>query len=113
MPIEYCDRPTGSESKINTVSDGIRVIAMISTLSRMNCSKFVVHRIHNDQHQNPENHLANAIDGLEDGHQVHPRGDDDAPQVHNITEKYGKRREQHAQAHAKAHEREQANQQQD
>lgn len=32
VPIEYRDRPAGSESKLNTVSDGIRVIAMIGTL---------------------------------------------------------------------------------
>lgn len=32
MPIEYRDRPAGSESKLNTVSDGISVIAMIGTL---------------------------------------------------------------------------------
>lgn len=32
VPVEYRDRPAGSESKLNTVSDGIRVIAMIGTL---------------------------------------------------------------------------------
>ena len=32
VPIEYRNRPAGSESKLNTVSDGIRVIAMIGTL---------------------------------------------------------------------------------
>ena len=32
MPIEYRDRPEGSESKLNTVSDGIKVVAMIGTL---------------------------------------------------------------------------------
>lgn len=32
VPIEYRDRPAGSESKLNTVSDGIKVIAMIGTL---------------------------------------------------------------------------------
>lgn len=31
------DGTAGSESKINTASDGIRAIAMIGTLSRMNC----------------------------------------------------------------------------
>ena len=30
--VEYRDRPAGSESKLNTVSDGIKVIAMIGTL---------------------------------------------------------------------------------
>ena len=32
VPIEYRDRPEGSESKLNTVSDGIKVVAMIGTL---------------------------------------------------------------------------------
>ena len=32
IPVEYRDRPAGSESKLNTVSDGIRVITMIGTL---------------------------------------------------------------------------------
>lgn len=32
VPIEYRDRPAGSESKLNTISDGIRVIAMIGAL---------------------------------------------------------------------------------
>ena len=32
VPVEYRDRPEGSESKLNTVSDGIKVIAMIGTL---------------------------------------------------------------------------------
>lgn len=32
VPVEYRDRPEGSESKLNTVSDGIRVILMIGTL---------------------------------------------------------------------------------
>lgn len=32
VPVEYRDRPAGSESKLNTVSDGIKVIAMIGTL---------------------------------------------------------------------------------
>lgn len=32
VPIEHRDRPVGSESKLNTVSDGISVIAMIGTL---------------------------------------------------------------------------------
>ena len=32
VPIEYRDRPARSESKLNTVSDGISVIAMIGTL---------------------------------------------------------------------------------
>lgn len=36
-PIEYRDRPAESESKIKTVSDGIKAIAMIGTPSRMNC----------------------------------------------------------------------------
>lgn len=31
VPIEYRDRPEGSESKLNTVSDGIKVVAMIGT----------------------------------------------------------------------------------
>ena len=31
-PIEYRDRPEESESKLNTISDGIKVIAMIGTL---------------------------------------------------------------------------------
>lgn len=57
--------------------------------------------------------LAKVVGSPKDGCQVHPRGDDGGPQVHNITENYGKRREHHAQAHAKAREQEQANQQQD
>ena len=73
----------------------------------------VVHGVHNDQHLNPVSHLANVISGPEDRRQIHPRGDNDGPQVHNITEKYGKRREHHAQAHAKAHKQKQANRQQD
>ena len=32
VPVKYRDRPAGSESKLNTVSDGIKVIAMIGTL---------------------------------------------------------------------------------
>ena len=32
VPIEYRDRPAGSESKLNTVSDGIKVIAAIGSL---------------------------------------------------------------------------------
>lgn len=32
MPIQYRDRPSGSESKLNTVSDGIKVLAMIFDL---------------------------------------------------------------------------------
>lgn len=32
VPIEYRDRPEGSESKLSTVSDGIKVIMMIGTL---------------------------------------------------------------------------------
>ena len=32
VPIVYRDRPEGSESKLNTISDGIKVIAMIGTL---------------------------------------------------------------------------------
>lgn len=32
IPVEYRDRPAGSESKLDTVGDGIKVIAMIGTL---------------------------------------------------------------------------------
>lgn len=32
VPIDYRDRPAGSESKLNTVSDGIKVLAMIASL---------------------------------------------------------------------------------
>lgn len=32
VPVEYRDRPAGSESKLDTVGDGIKVIAMIGTL---------------------------------------------------------------------------------
>lgn len=32
IPVEYRDRPEGSVSKLNTVSDGLKVIAMIGTL---------------------------------------------------------------------------------
>ncbi len=32
VPIVYRDRPEGSESKLNTVSDGIKVVCMIGTL---------------------------------------------------------------------------------
>lgn len=32
IPIDYRDRPEGSVSKLNTVSDGLKVIAMIGTL---------------------------------------------------------------------------------
>lgn len=34
LPVEYRDRPTGSESKLNTVSDGVKVIRTIFTLCR-------------------------------------------------------------------------------
>ena len=34
LPIEYRDRPAGSESKLNTVKDGIKVIKMIMQLFR-------------------------------------------------------------------------------
>ena len=71
----------------------------------------VVHGINNDQHLDPASHLANIVGSPEDRRQVHPRGDDNGPQVHNITEKNGERREHHAQSHAKAHEQEQANRQ--
>ena len=32
VPVEYRDRPAGSESKLDTVGDGIKVVAMIGTL---------------------------------------------------------------------------------
>ena len=32
VPIEYRDRPEGSESKLNTVSDGLKVLRMIASL---------------------------------------------------------------------------------
>lgn len=32
VPINYRDRPEGSESKLNTISDGIKVVAMIASL---------------------------------------------------------------------------------
>lgn len=32
VPVEYRDRPAGSESKLDTIGDGIKVIAMIGTL---------------------------------------------------------------------------------
>lgn len=32
VPVEYRDRPAGSESKLNTISDGVKVIAMIGSL---------------------------------------------------------------------------------
>ena len=32
VPVEYRDRPEGSVSKLNTVSDGLKVLAMIGTL---------------------------------------------------------------------------------
>ena len=32
IPIDYRDRPEGSESKLNTLSDGIKVVAMVGTL---------------------------------------------------------------------------------
>lgn len=32
VPVEYLDRPEGSVSKLNTVSDGLKVLAMIGTL---------------------------------------------------------------------------------
>ena len=32
MPVQYRDRPEGSESKLNTVSDGIKVVKTIATL---------------------------------------------------------------------------------
>lgn len=32
VPVEYRDRPEGSQSKLNTVKDGLKVIAMIGTL---------------------------------------------------------------------------------
>lgn len=34
LPIEYRDRPEGSESKLNTISDGIKVLKMIVQLFR-------------------------------------------------------------------------------
>lgn len=34
VPVSYRDRPAGSESKLNTVSDGIRVLATIANLFR-------------------------------------------------------------------------------
>lgn len=34
VPIDYRDRPAGSESKLNTVSDGIKVLKTIGTLMR-------------------------------------------------------------------------------
>lgn len=34
MPIQYRDRPEGSESKLNTISDGIRVLSTIARLIR-------------------------------------------------------------------------------
>lgn len=32
VPVDYRDRPQGSQSKLNTVGDGIKVIAMVGTL---------------------------------------------------------------------------------
>ena len=32
VPIEYRDRPEGSESKLNTISDGVKVLRMIASL---------------------------------------------------------------------------------
>lgn len=32
VPIDYRDRPEGSESKLNTISDGVKVVAMIASL---------------------------------------------------------------------------------
>lgn len=32
IPIDYRDRPEGSKSKLNTLSDGIKVVAMVGTL---------------------------------------------------------------------------------
>ena len=37
IPIEYRDRPTGSESKLNTFSDGIKVLLSIFNLYRHFC----------------------------------------------------------------------------
>lgn len=37
VPVEYRDRPEGSVSKLNTVRDGLRVIAMIGTLFKDYC----------------------------------------------------------------------------
>jgi hypothetical protein len=34
LPIEYRDRPEGSESKLNTISDGLKVLNMIVQLFR-------------------------------------------------------------------------------
>lgn len=34
IPIEYRDRPEGSVSKLNTISDGIRVLRMIASLAK-------------------------------------------------------------------------------
>ena len=42
VPIDYRDRPEGSESKLNTFSDGMKVLAMImslfKTIARSRCS---------------------------------------------------------------------------
>lgn len=32
VPVDYRDRPEGSQSKLNTLSDGIKVVAMVGTL---------------------------------------------------------------------------------
>ena len=54
--------------------------------------QIVEHGIHNDQHLNPVSHLANVIGGPEDRSQIHPCGDNDGPQMHNVTEEYSERR---------------------
>ena len=73
----------------------------------------VVHGVRIDQDAHDMGHLRNEVGRPEDGRDIGPRRDDNAPQMHNVAEKDGERREHHAQAHAEAHKQEQANRQQD
>ena len=48
-------------------------------------------------------HLRNKIGRPKDGRDIGPRRDDNAPQMHDITEENREGGEHHAQAHAEAH----------
>lgn len=72
--------------------------------------EIVVHGVYLHQHDDPVRGTLVDKEGEvpEDGREVGPRDDDDAPQVDNVAEEDGERANGHAYANAKEHQQEQA-----
>ena len=100
------DRPSDAHTKRQKRGRGLEQEDIAHKL------QVVIHgvRIHQDTHE--MRHLRNIVSRPEDGRNISPRRNDDAPQMHNVAEKDRKGREHHAQAHAEAHKQQQANRQQ-